>query len=272
MSKLFQGGAAAIFALTLALSGSRPLAAQAELVTDRPDQTESAETVDPGHVQVEMGWLRVEDKQDGIRSETEEAPGTLVRVGLVPDLELRLGWSGWISQSVDIRTRRVSADGAGDAELGLKWVLAREKPGRPQVALLAASSVPVGENGFSSERYDPSVRLLLAHTLSERASLGYNAGVEWASEPAPGGGFERTSTAIYTAALGLSLSEKLGLFVELFGELPGQAGARDAHSFDAGLTLLATERLQLDLAAGVGLNDAAPDSFLGLGFSWRYPR
>ncbi len=248
-----------------------PAHAQApDLVTDRPDQTESAETVPPGHVQVEIGYLVTEDEEGGVRVETEEAPGTLVRIGLIEDLELRLGWSGRISQTTDFETRRLRQDGSGDGEVGLKWVLARERPGRPQVAVLISSSVPIGGSDFSSERYDPSLRVLLAHALSDRVSLGYNAGVEWASEPASGGGFDTRSTWIYTTAAGFALTDKVGAFAELFGELPG-GGAPDAHSLDGGFTFLVRPRLQLDIAAGVGLNDAAPDSFVGIGVSFRHP-
>ena len=60
-----------------------PLAAQEgtaseppELITDRPDQTESAETVPPGLVQVETGWVFAREDAEGVRLQTHQVPGT----------------------------------------------------------------------------------------------------------------------------------------------------------------------------------------------------
>ena len=81
-----------------------PLAAQTELVTDRPDQTESAVVVPRGTVQIETGWLRTEEEDGPVEIETEELLGTLVRVGLSDRVELRLGWSGGSTASAGGRT------------------------------------------------------------------------------------------------------------------------------------------------------------------------
>lgn len=245
--------------------------AESELVTDRPDQTESAVTVAPGVFQLELGWTQTRDDEDGVSVESWEAPGTLLRIGLAERVELRLGWTGFVDQEVEIGRREASVDGLGDAEIGAKILLAEERGGRPQMAVLVGTSVPVGDDAFTSDRFDPALRLALSHTLSERLSLGYNLGVGLESEELDG---ERhtLSTYLYTVALGIGLSERWGAFVELYGDLPGSAEGDDAHAFDGGLTYLLHDRLQLDLAAGVGLSDAAADHFIGLGLSVRWPR
>lgn len=232
-----------------------------ELVTDRPDQTESAEVVAPGWVQVEAGWLHTRDESDGLRSETDEVPGTLVRIGLAERLELRLGWAGWIEEEVEGRGGRSVAEGGGDLELGGKLVLWEERGRRPRGALLAAVNLPTGAAALTSDRYDPSLRLSLAHSLPRDLSLGYNLEVSRGEEG---------SVVAYTAALGIGLTERLGAFVELFGDLPADAPGGPAHSADGGWTFLLTEDLQLDLAGGVGLSREAPDWFVGLGISARF--
>lgn len=52
-----------------------------ELVTDRPDQTESSAVVPPGYVQVETGWSLSRNQEGGIRTNTHAFPGTLFRIG-----------------------------------------------------------------------------------------------------------------------------------------------------------------------------------------------
>ncbi len=258
-------GLGACLALALA-----PAAGGQDLVTDRPDQTESSVTVARGQWQIETGWTVAGDETDGVEVDVQELPGTLVRVGLAKNWELRLGWTGWVREEVGSGAFSEVSEGTGDGELGAKVFLAEEKGGAPEIALLFGTSVPIGEDGMSSERFDPSFRFSFAHTLSDRLSLGYNLGMEW--ETSVGDGERHTlSRGIYTVALGIALSDRLGAFVELYGDVAASDSGSPAHAFDGGFTWLLTDTLQLDVAAGVGLSDAADDWFVGLGVSFRVP-
>jgi hypothetical protein len=269
--------AGALAALSGAALAAGPLAAQdtppGELVTDRPDRTESAAVVAPGYVQVETGVLFTRYEEGVAEVEVVEGPGTLVRIGLGGRTELRLGWDGWVRQEVSLPGGGdVTVDGAADAELGAK-VRLRDEAGRlPEAALLVGVSLPLGDEELTSDRYDPSILLSLAHTLSERLALGYNAGVAWSSAPGEAGVVETASHAVWSAALGIGLTERLGAFVELFGEEPIDAAGSSAVSADGGFTWLVRPNLQLDLFAGAGLTDEAPDWFTGAGVSFRLPR
>ncbi len=119
---------------------------------------------------------------------------------------------------------------------------------------------------------DPALRLSFAHTLSERLSLGYNVGIGWESGPGGDGGTTTLSSYLYTVALGIGLSDRVGAFVELFGDVPASAPGGPANSFDGGFTFLVRDNLQFDVAAGAGLSDAADDWFAGVGISVRWPR
>lgn len=88
--------AAALFAALL--TGSVGWAADFDdtgdepLVTDRPDFTESAETIAPGHLQIESGITR--SREDA--TETDSVGEILLRVGLTPNLELRAGFNSYL--------------------------------------------------------------------------------------------------------------------------------------------------------------------------------
>jgi len=253
-----------------------------ELVTDRPDQTESPVVVAPGHVQIETGATYTEDEG----AHAMDYFSTLVRIGLNKRLELRLGTAGW--------NRGFDEDESphfGDAEIGGKVRLWDEDGLRPEAALLFGASVPIGSDEVSSNGLDPAFRFSLAHTLSERLSFGYNFGVAWETtqgEPTPW--FELSTTAPqfqfveieadkhtlakfeYTATLGIGVTERLGTFVEVFGEAPLNSNGETAHSFDGGFTYLIRPNVQFDISGGVGLNDAAEDWFIGMGLSFRLPK
>jgi hypothetical protein len=242
-----------------------------ELVTDRPDQTESAETVPSGFVQVETGWVFARGDADGVRVQAHQAPGTLVRIGALDWMEIRAGWGGYEREEVGLGPAKTEVDGASDAELGAKFVLHRESGWRPQAALLAGVSLPVGDDAFSSERADPSFRFSLAHTLSDRFALGYNVGMAWETSLESSGDRDTLSNYLYTLALGIGLTERLGTFAEVFGEVGASADGSPAHSFDGGFTYLVRPNVQLDLSGGVGLSAAADDWFVGAGVSFRFP-
>jgi hypothetical protein len=270
-------------ALLLLLALARPAnaaaeaAAPAELVTDRPDQTESALVVPPGALQVELGASFERDRGGVVESARREAPGALVRFGLANRLELRLAWPGAIESETTTRSgpgrRRETVRGAGDPEVGAKlaW-LSTAHGDRLDLAVLGHLTLPVGDPGLGSPRADPSLRLCASLPLGERVGLGWNLGWAAGSEERRGGAPTTLARWIYTAAAGVDLSPRWGAFVELFGDLPASDPEPAAHSFDAGVTFLVSPRLQLDLAAGVGLSEAAPDRFVGFGVSLRVPR
>jgi hypothetical protein len=265
----------ALLVILIALAPDRAAAtepAEPELVTDRPDQTESPVVVPVRTVQVEIGALFTTDEREGTRSEVSGAPATLVRYAVHPRLELRLEWEGWIEAASRGPEGKSRVSEGADPELGVKVALAPARGARPEMALLAHVSLPVGGGAFGSPRADPSVRFSAAHTLSERVDLGWNVGWEAHSFRDTAGQTHTLTRFLYTASLGIELSERVGTFIEVFGDLPGSDSERSAHSLDAGVTFLVAPRVQLDLAAGVGLESEAPDRFIGLGISFRVPR
>ncbi len=247
------------------------LAQAPELVTDRPDQTESSAVVPRGTVQLETGWLFSREDGGGLRVDTHEIPGTLVRVGLLERLELRFGWSGFTSVERRAAASETKTDGAGDAEVGAKLYLRSERGPAPETALLVGLSLPVGDEEISSERADPSFRFSMSHSLSQRLALGYNLGMAWGSAPDQRGERDTLSDYLYTATLGIGINSRVGSFVELFGEIPASADGGPRNSFDGGFTFLVRDNLQLDVFGGVGLSDAANDWFFGFGICARFP-
>ncbi len=261
----------AIFTVTTGFAEDKPLS-KPELVTDRPDQTESSVAVPPGYVQLETGWTFSRNKADGIRNETHEFPGTLLRIGVLDPVEFRLGWNGGIWEGTRKVGQRNDLGGAGDMGVGTKLYFWEEQGWIPEVALLAGVSLPVGKEELSSQRSEPTFRVSLSHTLSDRVSLGYNLGATWESDLDETSARDRFSLFNYTAVLGIGLTERAGMFVEVFGDVPLSANGGPANSFDGGLTYLLRDNLQVDAALGVGISEEADDWFVGLGITVRLPR
>ena len=243
-----------------------------ELVTDRPDQTESTSVIPPAYLQLETGWTVTHDEGDALSIKTHELPGSLLRIGVVNRLELRIGWKGGIWETTRELGQKTKSSGHGDAEIGFKFYLREEEGWIPETALLTGVSLPVGQKALSSHRLDPAFRVLLSHHLSDRISLGYNLGASWESQLEQNGDRDTHSFFNYTVAMGIAITDRVGSFVELFGDIPLDAVGKPKNYFDGGFTYLVQKNLQLDFAAGLGLSADADDWFLGLGFSVRLPQ
>ena len=245
------------------LSGGPP----GGVITDRPDQTESSTTIPPGYVQTEIGYLFVEDRADNVTTTTQTFPFTLFRIGASNNLELRLGLEGVVFKNVQPGSETTAA---GDGEIGIKYHAWGESGFIPDGAILAGTSVPWGGADLSSERFDPFLVGLFAHTINDWLSVGYNLGVVWGSEAEAGQMRDSFPSLRYTLSSSFGVTETVGMFLEFFGELPEDRLAQ--HSFDGGFTYMVNPSVQLDIEAGLGLNRAAEDWFIGTGIVVRLPQ
>jgi len=239
------------------------------MVTDRPDQTESAQLVGRGLFQLEAGGTHVFEREgSAAANRLSNVGGALLRIGVLHPAELRLGFVGWQHASTD---GAAAMSGLGDLSVGTKVRIARGEGLSPAVALIGGILIPVGDRDFRAGGVDPTVRLALAHELGGGFSLGYNAGAAWTT--VADGGNESTETSLlYTVALGRQLLPALGGFIEVFG-VQGLAGDADSWmALDGGVTVPLRVNLQLDLSGGFGLSEGAADWFLSAGFAVRVPR
>ncbi|GIK23735.1 MAG: hypothetical protein BroJett005_31490 [Ignavibacteriota bacterium] len=244
------------------------------LVTDRPDFTESTKTVAPRWFQLEGGYTFTYDREGGERRHEHAAPELLLRAGLAERVELRLGWAGyaWTELHEDVargggraRGREDWSQGAADVSFGLKVKLVDQAGLRPDFGVIVQATAPSGSPGYSSGDVDPEVKLLWAYELTERFSLAGNVNLGVPTEEAHR--FVQSSASV---SLGMSVAERIGAYAEYFGFYPNAHGSDCAHYLNGGLTFLITEDLQLDVRAGLGLNEEADDFFTGVGFAWRF--
>ena len=238
----------------------------AELVTDRPDQTESATIVPPGSLQVETGITFTSDTRGldpGIDKQQSLALGTtLIRVGLLKNLELRL--IGQHSQSQTFLRNlndSESESGVSDIAIGGKFGVTEEDGMIPEIALNLHMGLPIGGDNFRPTVAVPDFRLLLAKTLTEDLSLGLNLGAEYSGDQPDG-------TFVYTLSLAMGLSEKLGAYIETYGDMP--SAQKLNVLVDGGFTYLVAPLVQLDLEAGYSLSERTDlDYFIAGGISFR---
>jgi Putative MetA-pathway of phenol degradation len=251
------GWAVALLALAVAPAAvSQPpeTEEEPELLTDRPDFTETSFVVPLRRLQIEGGFTYA-DGADG--EHAFNAPELLLRYGIAPRTELRLGLPDYVR--VRGNGRRVGQ--FGDTYLGFKQQLG--PPGaRYGVALIPAVTLPTGGSQLTSDHVDPEIVLAWSRDLSAAWSVG---GLLGYARPTEDG--SRNGIFFPTVSFGHALSDRWGTFFEWGAEFPERGG--DVHFLHNGYTYALRSNSQLDVHFGVGLTRAAPDFFIGAGFAVR---
>jgi outer membrane putative beta-barrel porin/alpha-amylase len=242
-------------ALLLALPAAAGESEEPEILTDRPDFTETSFVVPRGSLQLEGGFTYTDEPGD---LSVFNAPELLLRYGLASRTELRIGVPDYIREWTDRRSR----DGFGDLYLGFKQQLGPS--GAPYgFAVIPAVTVPVGSDRFSSNHVDPEVVLTWSRDLSEKWSVGGIFGFAWPTEDG-----DRSFNFFPTVSFGYSLSDRWGTFLEWAAEFPENGG--NIHLLHHGYTYALNRTSQLDVHLGVGLTRAAPDFFIGAGYATQF--
>lgn len=244
----------------------------APMVTDRPDQTESSSTVQPGSIQIEGGWTFSEMSDGLVRLRGHSIPELLLRIGAAPNVEIRLGFAGWQREEVSSQLQSMSASGVGDLDVGFKYRFAQGGADGVSAAVMGTITLPTGGQGFTSDRVEPTLRFSAEKDLSEKLGLGLNMGASVSTEEDALGLKDSEVDLLYTAVLGFSLTERIGAFVESFGFVGASGERDDRHLLDGGFTFSVSPAFQLDVNGGFGLNAASDDWFVGAGISARFPR
>lgn len=230
------------------------LAQEAPIQLDRPDQTECAYIVPKNYIQLENGFLF---EKTNAATGFAAFPSTLWKYGVNEKFELRL-----ITELVSVKENNQTHKGLLPITAGFKANLCQEKGFIPMISFIGhITTANWGTKQFHTRYVAPAFRFTMQHTLSDKMSLGYNLGAEWDGEsPAP--------TWIYTLTTGLSITEKLGGYIEAYGFAP-QDGKTD-HRFDGGLTYLLSHNVIMDISGGSHLNNVTPGGYIALGFSFRF--
>ena len=227
------------------------------IVTDRPDQTESSLTVPQGSLQIESGVLYGTAKDDFFSEELLLAPTVLWRYGITKGIELR-----FLTEFASV-TDKLTEDkfsGINDLQLGTKVQILKKEDVKTEIAFLTHLIIPSAKKELTLDEIGSISKLAIAHDIGDVFGLGYNIGYDYY-------GFG-SGNLTYSLSLGIGLSDKVGMYVEPYGALVNL----DNHesNFNTGFTYLVQNNLQLDISAGVGLNNEM--NFISVGCSVILPK
>lgn len=233
------------------------------ITTDRPDFTEASSTVGAGVAQLETGYTFTHDN-DRVAVGSHSTPEALFRIGThINWLELRL--------AVNLMQENVGAvanRGAEDLYLGTKLGLTTQDGMLPEMVIIPQMTVPTGGNDFTNNQVLPGLNWLYGWDITDIVSMTGSTQFNRAVDSTTGMGYTEWAQSL---AAGYALHDRVGMYSEWFALMPDNADtAQVEHYGNGGFTFLLNDDIQWDIRAGVGLNDAADDYFLGTGLSIRY--
>jgi hypothetical protein len=255
-----------------------------ELITDRPDQTESSSTLPKGYLQLETGFSWESLQGDYPMDDIFHYQGiginsTLLRFGVLHKFELRFGWDYLYEITrVERGTDNIIYEAKGfvfePVYVGGKFQFSDEDGLIPEMAVLGHLGLPSLSIFEEPEQIQPDLSIAGSYTISSDIGFAFNVGLHW-----PGFG-QGHPNLFYSAVMGISHGEKLSSFWEFYAfrheileDLVYYEAGFPPHDLraDFGFTYLFKPNIQLDLSGGLGFSKISPDFFISTGLSWRIP-
>jgi hypothetical protein len=229
---------------------------------DRPNFTNSPETVAPGRTELEIGYRYT---RTGSSKLQEIGDDPTLRMGMTKRFELRLAIPAYAFEDDPSGTSRGFEDGG----VGFKWNLSEGSDkfswAKPKLGLEFDLTLPMGDPPFREESAQPTCQLLSEWDFDAADSLGVALG---AARPCQSG--QSYNQTVATASVSHQFSQRFTGFVEGFAFLPGDPGGSNDSGFDAGVQYLLSNDAMLDAIVGTPLVSGSPNYFLGVGISLRW--
>ena len=226
--------------------------------TDRPDQTESAQLVPRGMVQVEGGATVASNR--GAR--TTSYGEILVRAGVHDAIELRVEPFTYTSLS---GSGAPESGGVEDLAIGVKVPLFRHDSASrfvPDISVIGTTSVPTGARPFRADGAQPGGVLAADWSLAERLSFGSNLTMRRGRTDG-----ERYWERGASATFGFALGERAGMYAEWFAVRDTRDPAA-VHVLNSGITYKLSSDFQVDARLGRGNRDHGTFGGIGVARRW----
>ncbi|CAF3816432.1 unnamed protein product, partial [Rotaria sp. Silwood1] len=242
-----------------------------DIESDRPDKTDSPNTLEKGKFQIETGveysLLKFNGfDETGLEAEfkikTFTIPTTLLRYGLAKNVEIRFGFD--FDRQSNVSGNNVEYYNTGSLSLnpptiGAKYFIYKGEGIIPDVGVIGTFKIPnVGDELKKVKHFTPELALAFSNEINNKLSVGYNLGVEWSDDL-------EEKDFFYSVSFGMELTPKLGSFAEIYGNIPKSGGLSD-QNIDGGLTYKLKNNIQylalkLGIVTGRDLAQACRDHY-----------
>lgn len=239
-----------------------PALSQAELrplAADRPDATESPQTVDKGYYQIETSLFGFSsDKTAGVKTESTSLMQTNLKYGLTDNVDIHLVFTPLVEE----RNNNEKTTTHGDIEVRSKINLWGNNGGESAFALLPFIKLPTGK--LSNDKVEGGL-ILTYGTEIDSLDLGLQLQIDHAYNETRD---QMDWQGSHTMVLGYDLQSNYAGYLEYIGEINFEDDYIPYASF--GFTQALSTNTQLDIGSKIGLIDKAQDMEYFAGFTHRF--
>lgn len=228
----------------------------------RPGQAIGPYTVGKGVFQVQAGaeyYHNTKDESDD--KENIINPNAVLRYAISDHFEINTG-VGYEFKNEKLVSGSIDSDYLSSLSLGTRINLNDGENGWPAMGIQVSAKFPIDKekNSPKIDGIAPKAVFIVSQSLTDKLGLTVNFGSDYDFDTF-------NPTWKYVLNLSYSINDKVGVFVEPYGAF---TGAEDhAIKFDAGVSYLVNNDLQLDLLGGYGDNHGMQEYMVGAGISWR---
>lgn len=238
-----------------------------EMSTDRPDQTESAYTVDAGHFQVEMDLVSAVFDRAGDVQTRGWGTSLNLKAGLLNNVDIQFVLEPYVSvRQKDLQAGEAdTSSGFGEFQTRVKVNLWGNDGGKTAMAIMPFIKWPLPESDLRNGETEGGIILPWAVELPAEWRLGGIVEFDFVSDD----GGNRDTEYFNTIALSHDVVGDLGAYVEFAALLTPENGESWQGQVDLGFTYALNKNTQFDFGCNFGVTDSAPDFNPFIGFSWR---
>ena len=232
----------------------------AQIVTERPTQSESAVVLPQHSFQIESGMIYQKSGDDPNTAVNITAPSTLFRYGIFKFMELRVITSYQNDVYMNTYAFPNINSGFNDMEVGTKIQIFKKENSKTDIAFVTHLVIPTGSIQFTNYDYASINKIAVSHGITDYIGVGYNLGYKY--------NFTGESTLLYSLSLGFNVTDKFGFFIEPYGDLT--EFSEHTSSINGGIFYQVRDNLQADFSFGTGIDH--PMNFYAVGFGWNISR
>lgn len=221
-----------------------------EFSAGRPGASETTSVIPKGLFQFESGWTQIKTKTGN--------GNFMVRLGLANRVEVRFS----LDEVVLKHNPFYSSIGSI-----IMFQITEERNNQWGSAVIMSISLPEGTDLFSSDPKEYSFIAAFSASLSRRISLGWNLG--GSSNRINNESFKYLK---YSICGGYDLTEKIGVFIEMYGWTPTVTFGEFIHSIDGGVIYQLFDTVQIDVNTGLNQINDLNEIFVDFGIVFRLPK
>lgn len=225
--------------------------------TGRPGQSIGAFALGSKVFQVQSGFTYT-SFEDGFGNERNTYGfNNVFRLGIREKFEV----SGVVNYTIapENLTTGDRLSGISNTQIGARYNILEPNGAIPALGIQGRALLKFQQEEFRREEVGARFILAAGNRITDWMSYGVNYGLEWA-------GNGEGPVQFYTFNLGFSLTDRLGAFVEVYGQIEDFTA-----SYDGGFSYLVNSDLRLDISAGWQDTFITNNNwFIDGGFSYRF--